>query len=127
MLLYLDTTTDSAEIALHAKKKIIARNSWVTERNLSQELLPRIDKLLKRAEIALCDLKGIAILPGPGDFTNLRVGLSTANALAFALKIPLYAIKDKNKIFPLPQKTTLVKPVYDKEPKITKEKNPKLQ
>ncbi len=123
MLLYIDTTSDLVKIALYKKTKELAQDSWVTEKNLSQELLPRIDGLLRKAKVDLKDLKGIATIPGPGDFTNLRVGLTIANTLAFALKIPLYVIKNKKKIFPLPKRTSLVKPIYDKEPRITKQRS----
>lgn len=55
----------------------------------SQVLLPLIVKLLQAAGCKLQDLKGIEVEKGRGSFTGLRVGVSVANALGFALGIPV--------------------------------------
>ncbi|MBI2596173.1 tRNA (adenosine(37)-N6)-threonylcarbamoyltransferase complex dimerization subunit type 1 TsaB [Candidatus Daviesbacteria bacterium] len=53
----------------------------------SQTLLPLIKNALKKAGISLQDLTGISVATGPGSFTGIRVGVSVANALGFALGI----------------------------------------
>lgn len=55
----------------------------------SQVLLPLIVKLLKDNNKSLSDLDEIMVDKGPGSFTGLRVGVSVANALGFALNIPV--------------------------------------
>ncbi len=56
----------------------------------SQVLLPLITKILKKNKLEFKDLKGgIEVETGPGSFTGLKVGVSVANALGFALKIPV--------------------------------------
>ena len=45
---------------------------------------------------SLSDIDGIVVFKGPGSFTGLRIGLSVANALAYALEIPIVAKKGKN-------------------------------
>ncbi len=64
----------------------------------SQVLLPLIIKLLNRTynpglssqnQSGIGKLKGIEVETGPGSFTGLRVGISVANALGFALNIPV--------------------------------------
>lgn len=65
-------------------KSLSAKNKYG-----SQVLLPLISKLLDRKKMIFKDLEGIAVESGPGSFTGLRVGVSVANALGYALNIPV--------------------------------------
>ena len=64
----------------------------------SQVLLPLISKLLDQENLIFKDLKGIKVETGPGSFTGLRVGVSVANALGFALGIPVNSKKMEDKL-----------------------------
>ncbi len=64
----------------------------------SQVLLPLISKLLDREKMILKDIKGIEVETGPGSFTGLRVGVAVANALGFALNIPVNGKKIETKL-----------------------------
>lgn len=55
----------------------------------AQAVLPIIKTLLEKHKISLSDIQNIKVNQGPGSFTGLRVGVSVANALSFALKIPV--------------------------------------
>lgn len=55
----------------------------------SQVVLPLIDKILKSNNITPKNVTGIKVNRGPGSFTGIRVGIAIANALGFALKIPV--------------------------------------
>jgi len=55
----------------------------------AQVVLPLIDQLLKKYKLTPQDLTGIEVNTGPGSFTGLRVGVSVANALGYALQIPI--------------------------------------
>lgn len=55
----------------------------------AQIVLPMVEELLKKHEMTLGDIDTIEVNPGPGSFTGVRVGVSIANALAFALGIPV--------------------------------------
>jgi len=87
-ILAIDTTTEETGIGLlgESKPKIM---TWVSHRNQSKELLPNIDKLLKQEKVKLTELKLVVVNLGPGSFTGLRVGISTANALGYGLNIPV--------------------------------------
>lgn len=54
-----------------------------------QNVLELVDKLIKKQGITLKDINSIEVNSGPGSFTGLRVGTSIANALSFALGIPV--------------------------------------
>ena len=72
--------------------KIDGKIHWLKEKTgdlKSQNLLPLIDKILKKYKIDLRDLTGIKVNTGPGSFTGLRVGAAVANALGWVLKIPV--------------------------------------
>lgn len=55
----------------------------------SQRLLPFIDEILKKEGKTVKDISEIEVNTGPGSFTGLRVGVSVANALGWALDIPV--------------------------------------
>jgi tRNA threonylcarbamoyladenosine biosynthesis protein TsaB len=61
-------------------------------RSASAELMPAIDAMLRDAHLDLADLHGLVVVNGPGSFTGLRVGLSTAKGLAHASGISIFAI-----------------------------------
>lgn len=69
----------------------------------SQVLLPMIVKILKKNKQKFSDLTEIKVNPGPGSFTGTRVGVSVANALGFALNLPINGKKGK-----------IVTPIYEK-------------
>ena len=96
-----------------------------------EKLLSVIDKLFRKNKRKLQNLKGLTVITGPGPFTALRVGITIANTMAFALKIPIAGIKldefkNTKELIELSyerlKKTKLQKiivPFYDKEPNIT--------
>ena len=70
---------DGQEYFLKGKSKILK----------AQNVLPLIEKILKKQNLQLNDLTAIKVNTGPGSFTGLRVGVAVANALAWVLKIPV--------------------------------------
>lgn len=123
MYLYLNTTErDSFEVALIDERGIVKRKKVKSARRHSEKLLRTINDLLNSRERGLA---GIAVVKGPGSFTSLRIGISTANALAYALAVPVVGVKPD---FPLekladlfnkPSKKGIVLPTYGGEPNIT--------
>jgi tRNA threonylcarbamoyladenosine biosynthesis protein TsaB len=61
-------------------------------RAASAELMPAIDAMLRKAGLDLRALRTLLVVSGPGSFTGIRVGLSTAKGLAHAAGIPIVAI-----------------------------------
>lgn len=58
-------------------------------RDRAQAVLPMLDTLLRKHRLMLQNLAAIEVHTGPGSFTGLRVGISIANTLAYALQIPI--------------------------------------
>jgi tRNA threonylcarbamoyladenosine biosynthesis protein TsaB len=83
MKLFIDTT-DSNRVIVGLDDK---HWEFETKEHKSQKLLDLVDKTLKKQKKTLKEVTEIEVNLGPGSFTGLRVGLSVANALAWALKI----------------------------------------
>jgi tRNA threonylcarbamoyl adenosine modification protein YeaZ len=90
--LSLDTASDLAGIALTEEGALVSELTWRTRRNQSRELLPALDWLLERGGLSKSGLRAIFVCIGPGSYAGLRVGLSTAKALAYALDIPIAGV-----------------------------------
>ena len=93
LLLAIDTTTKNCSVALFEGDKLISYVEQNSNGYLHAEKLTFfIEKVLKDSNIRLNMLDGIVISKGPGSYTGLRIGTSTAKGLCFALDLPLIAI-----------------------------------
>jgi len=92
MELAIDTSTDFATIGLSREGEMMAEVAWHSGQNHTTELVPKIVHLLNQAKLGPQSLGAVFVAKGPGSFNGLRVGMSTAKGLAFALKIPLVGI-----------------------------------
>ena len=92
MELSIDTSTRYAAVGLSNQGETAAEISWRSERNHSVELVPAIHRLLEHARVEIRRLEAVFVARGPGAFSALRVGMSTAKALAMALNIPIVSV-----------------------------------
>ncbi|UCB42212.1 MAG: tRNA (adenosine(37)-N6)-threonylcarbamoyltransferase complex dimerization subunit type 1 TsaB [Dehalococcoidales bacterium] len=92
MQLAIDTSTDTASLALVKGKHVVAELTWRCGQNHTRQLLPNLDHLLRQFELGSEAITGIIIARGPGSFNGLRVGVSTAKGLAFSLGVPIVGI-----------------------------------
>ena len=87
--LFIDTSSNK-EITVKLRTKGIEYTiKRKIGKNKAQVVLPMIDKLLKHHDKTLKDVKSIEVNMSHGSFTGIRVGMAIANALSFALKIPV--------------------------------------
>ena len=91
-ILAFDTSTQYESIALSCDGQIVADITQKTSRTHSERLLPAVNDLMSQINMKMQDISAIAVSLGPGSFTGLRIGLSTAKGLCFGLKIPLYTV-----------------------------------
>ena len=99
IVLVLRTDKPEAELGLYENEKQVAYVKWQAHRELSETIHLKIKEILKpsttlrsgKSSASLSDVGGIVVFKGPGSFTGLRIGLSVANALAYAQDIPIVA------------------------------------
>lgn len=94
MYLFIDTSDPEKTLVglLEMDGSFKDSKEWVGRQNQSEELLSRVDLLFKKNGIDKKSIDKLVVISGPGSYTGLRVGISTANALAFAWGIPVVGI-----------------------------------
>lgn len=91
-ILNIETATKNCSVGISANGVTISLQE-VAEAGYShaEKLHVFIEQVLADAEISFSDLSAIAVSRGPGSYTGLRIGVSAAKGLCYALKIPLIA------------------------------------
>jgi tRNA threonylcarbamoyladenosine biosynthesis protein TsaB len=92
-ILNIETATKNCSVAI-AKDGITLLYKEMAEEGYShaEKLHVFIEEVLKECKLAFKDLSAVAVSQGPGSYTGLRIGVSAAKGLSFALDIPLIAI-----------------------------------
>jgi len=91
-ILALDTATYACSVALRRDGETSAHQFAEMPRGQSEALVPMVLEVMKAACAEFFDLDALAVTIGPGAFTGMRIGLSTARALALAADKPLIGI-----------------------------------
>lgn len=91
-ILGIDTATKQCSVTLTRNEDILASESGIGRAVHNQKLAGFIDTVMQKSEVNFQQLDGIAVNIGPGSFTGLRIGLSTAKGLAFPHDIPILPI-----------------------------------
>jgi tRNA threonylcarbamoyladenosine biosynthesis protein TsaB len=89
LILAIRTDKPEAELYLYDGAKKLAELKWQAHLKLAETLNSKIEEILNLLSISYEELGGIAVFKGPGSFTGLRIGMSVANALAYAQGIPI--------------------------------------
>jgi len=92
LILGIDTTTLSCSVAMLQGDFVLAELTLNIKKTHSERLMPLVDLMLTEAGMEREELEAIAVAAGPGSFTGLRIGVSTARALAQGLGIPAVPI-----------------------------------
>ncbi|MGB0523251.1 MAG: tRNA (adenosine(37)-N6)-threonylcarbamoyltransferase complex dimerization subunit type 1 TsaB [Flammeovirgaceae bacterium] len=92
MILSIETATTVGSVALHQEGKLVGSYELHLERSHASAITQLIEHLLKISDVRMTDIQAIAISKGPGSYTGLRIGTSTAKGLCFGLDIPLIAV-----------------------------------
>ncbi|MEP5613824.1 MAG: tRNA (adenosine(37)-N6)-threonylcarbamoyltransferase complex dimerization subunit type 1 TsaB [Cyclobacteriaceae bacterium] len=92
LILSIETSTDVCSVALHRSGELLKSQIHQIEKSHSS-LLPGIAcEIIEEAELAFPDLDAVAISAGPGSYTGLRIGVTTAKGFCFASNIPFISV-----------------------------------
>ncbi|HEY96153.1 MAG TPA: tRNA (adenosine(37)-N6)-threonylcarbamoyltransferase complex dimerization subunit type 1 TsaB [Dehalococcoidia bacterium] len=92
MQIAIDTSTETASLAIVENGRILAELTWNCGKNHTVQLLPNLNYLLEQNSLSLESADCIIVARGPGSYNGLRVGISTARGLAYSLGIPIVGI-----------------------------------
>lgn len=93
LILLIETATERCSCALANEQGIVSYAESNEPNSHSAKLSLLIDGLFNQTQYSYSDLSAIAVSIGPGSYTGLRIGVSTAKGLAYALDIPVIALK----------------------------------
>ncbi len=91
-ILCIETATEVCSVAIARDGQCLLSRSLTEEFRHSSRLTPLIQEVLDSCDLAPSDLSAVSISDGPGSYTGLRVGSSTAKAICYSQDIPLIAI-----------------------------------
>lgn len=92
-ILHLETSTKACSVALSEDGCLTAlKESLTDDFSHSENLTNYINDILEEQQLSPKDLSAISVASGPGSYTGLRIGVSTAKGLCYALGIPLIAV-----------------------------------
>ena len=113
-VLAIDTATARVSAALGIDGTVVGEVSLVGGRRHAEQLVPAIRYLCDELGVPLDRLAAVAVDVGPGLFTGLRVGVTTAKVMAGALRIPVVGVPSLDLLaYPLRHSTRLIVPVLD--------------
>lgn len=112
--LLIDTSNQPLAVAIMNENQILLNHQSNIKKNHSLQLMPVIENMLKEANIVPKDLTEIVVANGPGSYTGLRIGITTAKSLAYALNIPVYEVSSLKALARTTDiKDTLIVPIFD--------------
>lgn len=92
IILNIETATPVCSIALSDNNQILALRETSEKNSHSQVVAVFIDEMLKDCGLKPADLDAVAVSKGPGSYTGLRIGVSTAKGICYALGKPLISV-----------------------------------
>lgn len=92
LILNIDTATAVCSVSLSSNGKVLAVKESIEEKAHASMLTVFIERLFHETGISIKNLDAVSISKGPGSYTGLRIGVSTAKGICYANDIPLIGI-----------------------------------
>lgn len=114
LILGIDTATDQVSAAIGGHEGVLGSVTMARGRRHAETLVPAIDFLRQQTGIGLDELGVVAVDVGPGLFTGMRVGVATAKAMAYALRVPVIGVASLDLVaFPVRMTSRLIVAAVD--------------
>ena len=92
-ILNIETTTTNCSVSLSKQgETLVLKEDYSANYSHAESLHVFIDEVLKSSQMKLSDIDAIAVSKGPGSYTGLRIGVSAAKGLCYALDKPLISV-----------------------------------
>jgi len=91
-ILALETSAKAVSAAVTENGKVLCSGYQDTGLTHSRTLMPIVEHILKNTDLSMSDMDAIAVSAGPGSFTGIRIGISAAKGLAFAVDKPAVGV-----------------------------------
>ncbi|WP_436855755.1 tRNA (adenosine(37)-N6)-threonylcarbamoyltransferase complex dimerization subunit type 1 TsaB [Staphylococcus caeli] len=112
--LLMDTSNQPMSVALMKDNIVVAEINSNEKTNHSVQLMPAISKIFNESNIAKEDVDAIVVAQGPGSYTGLRIGVTVAKTLAYALDTQLYGVSSlKALAASIKEEDCLIVPIFD--------------
>lgn len=125
MIIAIKTESMTAELyLLDSKGDEAGKDIWEAGRSLAKDLLARLDTLVDRNN-SWEDVEKVIVFKGPGSFTSLRIGITTANTIAYARGVPIVGTDGEDWLraglerLAAGENDQVVLPLYGADPHIT--------
>lgn len=92
LLLFIDTSTRNCSVLLAQNEQVLASKNELDSLSHATLLPNLITEVMKLADKQMADLDGVVVAGGPGSYTGLRIGMSAAKGICYALDLPLIVI-----------------------------------
>ncbi|MFY0601197.1 MAG: tRNA (adenosine(37)-N6)-threonylcarbamoyltransferase complex dimerization subunit type 1 TsaB [Cyclobacteriaceae bacterium] len=117
LILAIDTSTKVCSIALHQDGVEIGHQAYHLQKSHSSLLPIIVKQLMENVEMQMNQIEAVAISAGPGSYTGLRIGTSTAKGLCYGLGVPLLSFDSLDSMYESVKdtvsNTTLICPMID--------------
>jgi tRNA threonylcarbamoyladenosine biosynthesis protein TsaB len=114
LVLGINTATLACSVALATPRQLLVEHTQQIKKTHSEKLLPMVAAALHDTGLSAKELDGVAVAAGPGSFTGVRIGVTTARALGQALNVQLAAVSTLDALcWQVPWFTGLVSPILD--------------
>lgn len=114
LILGVESATARVSCAIGGHEGVLAETQVTKGRRHCESLAPQIDFALKQSGFDISEIAAVAVDVGPGLYTGLRVGISTAMSIAFSLSVPMVGINSLDLLtFPLRHSRRLVAAAID--------------
>ena len=93
IILNIETSTKNCSVSIHNEIKMINQISRLSEKYLHSETLTTfIDSVITASSLSFSDIDAVAVSKGPGSYTGLRIGVSTAKGICYGVGVPLISV-----------------------------------
>lgn len=91
-ILAIDTSNRPLSVALLEDQTLLAENTTTVSKNHSVALMPAIEEIFKQSQLKPEEIDRVVVAQGPGSYTGLRIGVTTAKTLAYSLNKELVGV-----------------------------------